>query len=90
MKTLSLAGFALFLTLPLAGLWADAAPAPVPASITAKVAAKPALVKKTKPAKRAKAAKAVVKTYTCPMHPEVISHQPGRCPNCGMDLVEKK
>lgn len=29
-------------------------------------------------------------TYTCPMHPEVISDKPGRCPKCGMDLVEKE
>ncbi|WP_027379302.1 multicopper oxidase domain-containing protein [Chryseobacterium daeguense] len=26
--------------------------------------------------------------FTCPMHPEVISDQPGKCPKCGMDLVE--
>ena len=26
-------------------------------------------------------------TYTCPMHPEVRSPTPGRCPKCGMDLV---
>jgi FtsP/CotA-like multicopper oxidase with cupredoxin domain len=25
--------------------------------------------------------------YTCPMHPEVINHQPARCPKCGMKLV---
>jgi rubrerythrin len=25
--------------------------------------------------------------YTCPMHPEVISDQPGKCPKCEMDLV---
>ena len=25
--------------------------------------------------------------YTCPMHPEVRSDQPGRCPKCGMALV---
>lgn len=25
--------------------------------------------------------------YTCPMHPEVRSAQPGRCPTCGMGLV---
>ncbi|MFH2135133.1 MAG: heavy metal translocating P-type ATPase [Pseudomonadota bacterium] len=25
-------------------------------------------------------------TYTCPMHPEVVSDQPGSCPKCGMAL----
>ncbi len=25
--------------------------------------------------------------YTCPMHPDVISDQAGRCPQCKMDLV---
>lgn len=28
--------------------------------------------------------------YTCPMHPEVHSLVPGRCPGCGMELVKKK
>ena len=28
--------------------------------------------------------------YTCPMHPEVDSDKPGRCPHCGMKLVEKE
>ncbi len=28
--------------------------------------------------------------YTCPMHPEVQEKEPGKCPKCGMDLVEKK
>lgn len=27
--------------------------------------------------------------YTCPMHPEVISAMPGKCPKCGMTLVKK-
>jgi hypothetical protein len=26
--------------------------------------------------------------YTCPMHPEVISDTPGKCPKCGMNLVK--
>ena len=28
-------------------------------------------------------------TYTCPMHPTVVSDKPGTCPICGMDLVRK-
>ncbi|MEP6673738.1 MAG: DUF6799 domain-containing protein [Ferruginibacter sp.] len=27
--------------------------------------------------------------YTCPMHPEVTSDKPGKCPKCGMALVKK-
>ena len=33
---------------------------------------------------------AATKTYTCSMHPEVISDKPGKCPKCGMVLIEKK
>jgi len=28
-------------------------------------------------------------TYSCPMHSEVMSDKAGKCPKCGMDLVEK-
>ncbi|MCX6182132.1 MAG: efflux RND transporter periplasmic adaptor subunit [Bacteroidetes bacterium] len=30
------------------------------------------------------------KLYTCSMHPQIIRDAPGKCPICGMDLVEKK
>jgi hypothetical protein len=36
--------------------------------------------------KKAKAAKVV---YTCPMHTDVVSYKPGKCPKCGMTLVKK-
>lgn len=32
----------------------------------------------------------VKETYTCPMHPDVISDKPGKCPKCGMTLEKKK
>jgi len=28
--------------------------------------------------------------YVCPMHPEVKADRPGKCPKCGMALVETK
>jgi Cu(I)/Ag(I) efflux system membrane fusion protein len=28
--------------------------------------------------------------YVCPMHPDVVSKEPGSCPVCGMDLVMRK
>lgn len=30
-----------------------------------------------------------MKTYTCPMHPEVKQSEPGFCSQCGMSLVEE-
>jgi len=27
--------------------------------------------------------------YICPMHPQIVSDRPGRCPICGMDLVKE-
>lgn len=29
-------------------------------------------------------------TWTCPMHPEIVSHEPGICPKCKMDLVKSE
>ena len=34
----------------------------------------------------AKAEKKVARAYVCPMHPEVKSAKPGKCPKCKMDL----
>jgi Cu(I)/Ag(I) efflux system membrane fusion protein len=31
---------------------------------------------------------AIEKGYICPMHPEITSDHPGKCPICGMDLVK--
>jgi len=28
--------------------------------------------------------------YTCPMHPDVQSSKPGKCPKCGMDLKPRQ
>ena len=30
------------------------------------------------------------KRYFCTMHPEVVRTRPGKCPKCGMKLVEGK
>ncbi len=29
------------------------------------------------------------KQFTCPMHPEIERDKPGKCPKCGMNLVER-
>lgn len=33
---------------------------------------------------------ASAQTYTCEMHPDVVSDKAGKCPKCGMDLIRKK
>jgi hypothetical protein len=50
-------------------------------------AAKPQ--EQTQPAKVSQEQQKPGGVYTCPMHPEVTSDQPGNCPKCGMKLVEK-
>jgi hypothetical protein len=32
----------------------------------------------------------VMKMYSCPMHPDVMSDKAGKCPKCGMDLTVAK
>ena len=29
-------------------------------------------------------------SYSCPMHPEIVSSKPGKCPKCGMNLEKKE
>ena len=31
--------------------------------------------------------KAKKQLYRCPMHPQIVQEQPGKCPICGMNLV---
>lgn len=44
----------------------------------------------TKSGKSGHAAHGEAGLYTCPMHPQVIQDNPGKCPVCGMDLVAKE
>jgi P-type Cu+ transporter len=46
----------------------------------------PIVASATGPAKSPAAPNPAAAKYTCPMHPEVVSDKPGRCPKCGMDL----
>ncbi len=34
--------------------------------------------------------KAPAERWTCPMHPEVVRDEQGKCPTCGMKLVERE
>jgi rubrerythrin len=52
-------------------------------------AAQPPGTRPTAAASRQPLPKAAV-IWTCPMHPQVQSDKPGKCPICGMDLVPKK
>lgn len=51
---------------------------------------RPTALDPSNPAAPESASAATAPTYTCPMHPEVISDKPGRCEKCGMKLVAKE
>jgi hypothetical protein len=77
----------LALTLLLAGTLAVVLPGCKPTE-RQEEPAEPAAQAKEKPAG---ATEPRAETYwTCPMHPEVKEKEPGKCPICGMKLVEKK
>lgn len=42
------------------------------------------------PQKKQQTEKAEKVVYTCSMHPKVISDQPGKCPECKMNLIIKE
>jgi hypothetical protein len=84
MRTLVLASVVLLANVdPVATLKTDAFDAPF--AISVEEAAK---ASGRHDAQAAPADAAVI--YTCPMHPEVRSTKPGKCPKCGMTLVPKK
>jgi RND family efflux transporter MFP subunit len=79
-------------SLPMSGMEMTS---PLPKPKAAPTQVKPALAQaKPSPAKAkptpAPATPAATADYSCPMHPEVTSTKPGKCPKCGMDLVKKE
>jgi hypothetical protein len=50
----------------------------------------PEMKKAAKDTKKDDAPKSSGEMWTCPMHPEIKSPTPGKCPKCGMNLVRAK
>jgi membrane fusion protein, copper/silver efflux system len=68
---------------------APAMPSSAPSPAPAPMPMPPPMKRSPAAAPRGMAAPSAPATtvYTCPMHPEVRSNAPGKCPKCGMDLV---
>lgn len=64
-------------------------PAPAPAPTAPRAPSSAPGGSSSTPAPSASSPAPAPTVYTCPMHPEVQSPQPGKCPKCGMDLVPK-
>jgi len=78
---------ALAMILTFSAAWADealVAKTPAPAAAPVK---KNKVVKKIKPAPKAKAGVAEKDVWICPMC-RIKSDKPGKCPECGMDMVK--
>ncbi|HKO57339.1 MAG TPA: heavy metal-binding domain-containing protein [Thermoanaerobaculia bacterium] len=73
---------------PAATLRPDAFDAPAPESMAE--ASKSAPAHEAAPEAHIHQQEAEEALYVCPMHPEVTSNEPGKCPKCGMTLVRKK
>ena len=43
----------------------------------------------TRPSESLRPAQPAAVSYTCPMHPDVVSDKPGKCPKCGMELQRR-
>jgi rubrerythrin len=79
------------LLLAVQGVWADDM-GKMEGMSTPAAGSAPAMKHKAKKVKKKAAPKkktAVAKSYVCPMD-GFTSDKPGKCPKCGMDLVEKK
>lgn len=72
-------------------LVAACAPAPAPVAQSKTDPSNPRAPEgATPPPAHAHGPMASAASYVCPMHPEVVSSQPGVCPKCNMHLVPAK